>query len=165
MTDLISIGKLAKQSGFAVERIRMWELRYGRPIAIRLPSGHRRYSVVEVDRLNLIRAALNVGKRPRHIMPLAMDELQELMAAVPAAPSQPPAVRLDDGDVDDWIEFWSRSEVGDAYDELMQICAQVKESNLLRLKLREYGRHKATCGGADPQVDCTCGLRTLLKED
>ncbi len=36
---------------------------------------------------------------------------------------------LTDEEIDDWIEFWSREEVGDSYDELMQLCAQAKLAN------------------------------------
>ena len=50
----ISIGKLAKATGFKVERIRIWELRYGKSeYQFVLPSGHRRYVVTEIQRLQL----------------------------------------------------------------------------------------------------------------
>lgn len=47
--SLLTIGELAKATGVAVERLRMWETRYGFPVAERLPSGHRRYSPAVVD--------------------------------------------------------------------------------------------------------------------
>jgi hypothetical protein len=77
----ISIGKLAKASGFAVERIRMWELRYGAPASHRLASGHRRYNVEEVERLHLVREALARGKRPRHVVALKREALLQLLGA------------------------------------------------------------------------------------
>jgi methylmalonyl-CoA mutase cobalamin-binding subunit len=74
---LISIGKLAKASGFSVERLRMWELRYGKPAGQRLPSGHRRYGADEVERLHLVRQALQQGGRPREVVALDRDSLLE----------------------------------------------------------------------------------------
>jgi len=75
----ISIGKLAKATGLSVERLRMWELRYGAPESRRLPSGHRRYSVEEVERIHMVREALARGRRPRHIVALKRDALMHLM--------------------------------------------------------------------------------------
>ena len=53
-TKYISIGALSKETGLSVENLRMWERRYGSPKAIRLPSGHRRYTWAEVARLKLV---------------------------------------------------------------------------------------------------------------
>lgn len=76
---LISIGKLAKASGFSVERLRMWELRYGKPQGERLPSGHRRYGSDEVERLHLVRQALERGQRPRHVVGMDREALLQLL--------------------------------------------------------------------------------------
>ena len=75
----ISIGKLAKATGFAVERLRMWELRYGAPKSLRLDSGHRRYLAEEVERLHLVRDALGRGLRPRHVVALDRDGLLKIL--------------------------------------------------------------------------------------
>lgn len=72
---LISIGKLAKATGFSVERLRIWELRYGAPKGERLPSGHRRYAAEEVERLHLVRECIARGKRPRHVVAMTREEL------------------------------------------------------------------------------------------
>jgi DNA-binding transcriptional MerR regulator len=92
--DLISIGKLAQASGFDVPRLRIWELRYGRPIPIRRPSGHRRYSVTEVDRLDLVRQALAQDLRPRHVAGLSLTSLQQVVSALQptARPAEPVAL-------------------------------------------------------------------------
>jgi DICT domain-containing protein len=53
----ITIGQLAKLTGVPAGTLRMWESRHGFPRAERLPSGHRRYSSGEVDRvLDVVRA-------------------------------------------------------------------------------------------------------------
>lgn len=92
--ELISIGKLAKATGFSVERLRIWELRYGKPLGERRPSGHRRYPAEEVERLHLVREALARGQRPRQVVALGRAQLLSLLerqgssAAVEAAPTQ-----------------------------------------------------------------------------
>lgn len=75
----ISIGKLAKATGFAVERLRMWELRYGAPKSLRLDSGHRRYLAEEVERLHLVREALGRGLRPRNVVALDRTSLLKVL--------------------------------------------------------------------------------------
>lgn len=124
---LISIGKLAKATGFSVERLRIWELRYGAPKGDRLPSGHRRYAAEEVERLHLVRECIARGKRPRHVVAMSREALlQELdaqaggsarLAAAPrAAHAQLPwspkawvaaAMRMDEGYLDrQFYEHW-----------------------------------------------------------
>ena len=42
--DLLSIGELSRATGLSIDTLRVWERRYGRPVPVRLPSGHRRIS-------------------------------------------------------------------------------------------------------------------------
>lgn len=77
----ISIGKLAQLSGVPVESLRTWERRYGVPVAERLPSGHRRYAMGQVERLRLCRAATDAGFRPGDVLPLSLDALHATLAA------------------------------------------------------------------------------------
>lgn len=91
---VISIGKLAQATGFAVERLRMWELRYGAPRSEKLPSGHRRYRGEEVDRLHLVREALNRGLRPGHVVAQSRESLLKLLETqAPGFPSTRPTPR------------------------------------------------------------------------
>ncbi|MCB9739708.1 MAG: MerR family transcriptional regulator [Deltaproteobacteria bacterium] len=46
---LLSIGALARLSGVPADTLRTWERRYGRPVPVRLPSGHRRYAATWVE--------------------------------------------------------------------------------------------------------------------
>ncbi len=78
-TSLISIGKLAQATGFSVERLRMWELRYQSPQSQRLKSGHRRYNADEVERLHLVRDALAPGLRPQRVVALSREALLQLL--------------------------------------------------------------------------------------
>jgi DICT domain-containing protein len=62
----LSIGDIASRSGVAVGTLRMWEARYGFPDPERLPSGHRRYSEMDLERVRTVNQAREAG------LPLAM---------------------------------------------------------------------------------------------
>ncbi|MGE0191484.1 MAG: cobalamin-dependent protein [Planctomycetota bacterium] len=86
--QLLSIGELAEAGGMSPEQVRMWERRYGRPTAIRLPSGHRRYPESMVPWLRRIGEALARGHRPHQVLRLSDEELDKLLT-VPEP--EPPA--------------------------------------------------------------------------
>lgn len=91
---LLSIGDISSATGLSVDVIRVWERRYGFPVPVRLPSGHRRYQGDDLQRLRLIAEALAQGRRPalvaradtdtlrRMIMPSGNPELEALWDAV-----------------------------------------------------------------------------------
>jgi DICT domain-containing protein len=58
---LLTIGQLAERTGVAVGTLRMWESRHAFPRAERLPSGHRRYRVEEVERVRQVLEAREGG--------------------------------------------------------------------------------------------------------
>jgi len=79
MKDLINIGELSRLTGIAAPTLRMWEKRYGRPAAHRLPSGHRRYPREEVSRMKAIAQALDSGYRAGKVVCSTLDELRNLL--------------------------------------------------------------------------------------
>jgi DNA-binding transcriptional MerR regulator len=62
-TPQFSIGGLAARTGIAVPTLRAWERRYGLPVPVRLPGGHRRYTQRDVDTVNEIKERRNLGSR------------------------------------------------------------------------------------------------------
>ena len=57
MDELLTIGQLADLTGVQPGTLRIWEQRHDFPHAERLPSGHRRYPVSQVERvLEVVRA-------------------------------------------------------------------------------------------------------------
>jgi MerR family transcriptional regulator, light-induced transcriptional regulator len=74
-----SIGDLAKLSGISTLCIRAWETRHGFPMAVRLPSGHRRYSKVDLLRLQLIAQAQERGHRIGKLSKCSIAELRVLI--------------------------------------------------------------------------------------
>ncbi len=71
----LSIGDVAQASGISVFNLRTWERRYGWPAATKLPSGHRRYSAADVERLKLINAALDAGGKISKVIELSHEQL------------------------------------------------------------------------------------------
>ncbi|MFL5860804.1 MAG: DICT sensory domain-containing protein [Solirubrobacteraceae bacterium] len=57
----LSIGELAARTGVGEGTLRMWEARHDFPAPQRLPSGHRRYSPRELERVASVRRAREEG--------------------------------------------------------------------------------------------------------
>jgi DNA-binding transcriptional MerR regulator len=52
--NLLSIGEVVKATGVRQSTLRAWERRHGFPVPQRAPSGHRRYSSEQVERIRLV---------------------------------------------------------------------------------------------------------------
>ncbi len=94
----LSIGAVAKATGFSPDTLRVWQKRYGFPVPRRKPSGHRLYSVADVRRLRRISEALARGHRPGQVVPLAEPRLESLLTdravSGAVAPDGRPALKL-----------------------------------------------------------------------
>jgi DNA-binding transcriptional MerR regulator/methylmalonyl-CoA mutase cobalamin-binding subunit len=75
-----SIGDLASATGISPDTIRVWERRYGRPVPVRLPSGHRRYTEEDVRWLRRIAEALSRGHRAGKAVRATEQELDAMLA-------------------------------------------------------------------------------------
>lgn len=80
----VSIGRAATVSGIAPATIRMWERRYGRPVPVRLPSGHRRYTSDQVCWLRRVAEALARGARASEAVQADDDALEALLRSADA---------------------------------------------------------------------------------
>lgn len=78
---LLSIGKVASETGLSIDTLRMWERRYGAPKSIRLPSGHRRYAPEEIERLRIAARALESGYRAGQVAAMPLDQLRAMIRA------------------------------------------------------------------------------------
>lgn len=74
--DLLSIGEVARRSGFATSALRYYE-REGLLSAARSGGGQRRFPRSVLRRLAFLRAAQNVG--------LSLDEISAALATLPAS--------------------------------------------------------------------------------
>jgi DNA-binding transcriptional MerR regulator len=75
----------ARLTGLSPELVRAWERRYGAVQPTRTPGGTRRYSAADLERLRLLKAAVDAGHRIGQIARLDAAELERRVAAVPAA--------------------------------------------------------------------------------
>ncbi|HEY1434536.1 MAG TPA: MerR family transcriptional regulator [Thermoanaerobaculia bacterium] len=76
----LTIGAVAKATGFSPDTLRVWQKRYGFPVPRRKASGHRLYSVADVRRLRRISEALARGHRPGQVVSLAEPKLESLLS-------------------------------------------------------------------------------------
>jgi MerR family transcriptional regulator, light-induced transcriptional regulator len=77
---MLTIGQLAERTGVQPGTLRMWESRHGFPEASRLPSGHRRYPAVEVERVLEVVRSRDGGLS----LAAAIDRLADGAAATPS---------------------------------------------------------------------------------
>ena len=88
---LHSVGQVASETGISPGTLRMWERRYGAPVPVRLPSGHRRYTADQVRLMRRVAEAMARGHRPGKLLRLDEAELDRLLAG-PADERTPEAV-------------------------------------------------------------------------
>ena len=79
-----SLAAVVRATGITAHTLRAWERRYGFPAPFRLPSGHRRYSADQIERLRLITQAIALGHRAGTVVSMAPDELGQLLSGFPA---------------------------------------------------------------------------------
>jgi DNA-binding transcriptional MerR regulator len=77
----------ARLTGLSPELLRAWERRYGVVEPMRTPGGTRRYTTADLERLRLVKAAVDAGHRIGQVARLGLDELRNRGAGVqsPAA--------------------------------------------------------------------------------
>jgi DNA-binding transcriptional MerR regulator len=87
-----SVGTVARLTGLSPDLIRAWERRYGVVDPLRTPGGTRRYRAADLERLRLVKAAVDAGHRIGQVARLDLAELEQR-----AAGSQAPSTgRLDE---------------------------------------------------------------------
>lgn len=82
---------VARLTGLAPELVRAWERRYRVVTPIRTPGGTRRYSAADLERLRLLKAAVDAGHRIGSVASLDLTELKRVSSPAPS-----PAGRLDE---------------------------------------------------------------------
>lgn len=85
---LLSIGEVCDETGLSPDVVRVWERRYGFPVPVRLPSGHRRYRDGDLHRLRLMAEAVAHGHKPSAVAKADLDTLRSLLTATGGLPSE-----------------------------------------------------------------------------
>jgi DNA-binding transcriptional MerR regulator/methanogenic corrinoid protein MtbC1 len=83
---LLSIGALSAATGIPIDTIRTWERRYGFPVPVRKPSGHRVYPLGLVPRLRRAAQAIARGHRAAEVVPASERALDALLESLPQLP-------------------------------------------------------------------------------
>jgi DNA-binding transcriptional MerR regulator/methylmalonyl-CoA mutase cobalamin-binding subunit len=78
-----SLGAVVRLTGLSDHTIRAWERLYGAVRPSRSPKGTRRYSEAEIDRLRLLRAAVEAGHRIGDVAGLSDAEIETRLEALP----------------------------------------------------------------------------------
>jgi DNA-binding transcriptional MerR regulator len=76
----------ARLTGLSPDVIRSWERRHGVVLPFRTPGGTRRYSAEDLERLRLVKAAVDAGHRIGQVARLDIEELKRRAAATEARP-------------------------------------------------------------------------------
>jgi DNA-binding transcriptional MerR regulator len=82
----------ARLTGLSPELLRAWEQRHGVVQPLRTPGGTRRYRAADLERLRLVKAAVDAGNRISQVAHLELEELKRVSAGAEARPAR----RLDE---------------------------------------------------------------------
>jgi|GEM_PF-1597844 len=82
-----SIGTVARLVGVSTHVLRVWERRYDLNLSSRNDKGRRVYSAIEIEKLKLIKHALDVGYKISDIAAMSMSELTHLKESSEATSS------------------------------------------------------------------------------
>ena len=77
--QLLPMGAVTRRTGIGEHTLRVWEKRFGFPQPLRLPSGHRRYTLDQVRQLTMINEVLRCGYRAGDVVPLQRAKLEALL--------------------------------------------------------------------------------------
>jgi methanogenic corrinoid protein MtbC1 len=77
--QMFTIGALSRATGVPPDTLRTWERRYGFPKPERTETGHRRYSQATLERLRLVREALQLGHRAANVIHTELPTLRGLV--------------------------------------------------------------------------------------
>jgi DNA-binding transcriptional MerR regulator/methylmalonyl-CoA mutase cobalamin-binding subunit len=123
------IRAVSKLTGISVDTLRAWERRYG-VVAPERDERGRMYSEGDVERLRLLRVAVEHGHAIGRVAPLATDELRVLLArAAGEEPAAVPAVPADLGALQAAVE---RFDAGALRRELSRLAALLPPRTLAR---------------------------------
>ena len=87
--ETYAVGRVARLTGVSPDLLRAWERRYGAVQPVRTPGGTRRYRARDVDRLRLLRAAVDSGHRIGQVAKLSLEELEACVSEPVEMPSGP----------------------------------------------------------------------------
>jgi DNA-binding transcriptional MerR regulator len=128
---LLSIGALSTATGIPIDTIRTWERRYGVPVPVRKPSGHRVYPLATVPHLRRAAQAIARGHRAAEVLRASEGALDALLESLPATGAAPDAREIAE----------ATSEGGAAgFEELLKAVRRFDADQLKRILQSEWAR-------------------------
>lgn len=109
-----SIAEVERETGLGKDTLRVWERRYGFPVPARDAWGERVYPELQLQRLRMIKRALDAGHRPGKVVPLSLADLQlklDELAGIPKLSSTNVPTDLSDvQQEEEWIRWLSQDQ-------------------------------------------------------
>ena len=87
--ETYSVGRVSRLTGVSPDLLRAWERRYAAVQPIRTPGGTRRYRAEDIDRLRLLKAAVDSGHRIGEVAKLSSAELERRILNAPVPERAP----------------------------------------------------------------------------
>ncbi len=84
-----SVGAVSRLTGISPDLLRAWERRYGVVTPLRTPGGTRRYRPSDLERLRLLKGAVDAGHRISEVSQLDDEALEERRANPPERVTEP----------------------------------------------------------------------------
>jgi DNA-binding transcriptional MerR regulator/methylmalonyl-CoA mutase cobalamin-binding subunit len=120
----LSIGALSRAARIPVETLRTWERRYGSPMPVRKPSGHRVYPAASVEHLRRVGRLLAHGHRPGDILGLSLRQLDSLLAVSEPRQKLPAE--------DSQISAFGGEQLGRSLETALRAAADLDHASLIR---------------------------------
>ena len=77
---IFNIGAVTRTTGIPVATLHAWERRYGFPISMRTPGGHRLYSQAVIQQLLQVKSRIDQGMQTRHAIKLVQNNFSKVAA-------------------------------------------------------------------------------------
>ena len=75
---ILNIGAVTRATGIPAATLHAWERRYGFPLSMRTPGGHRLYSQAVIQQLLQVKSRIDQGMQTRHAIKLVQNEISQV---------------------------------------------------------------------------------------
>jgi DNA-binding transcriptional MerR regulator len=136
--QMFTIGALSRATGVPPDTLRTWERRYGFPKPERTGTGHRRYSQATLERLRLVREALQLGHRAANVIHTELATLHRLVAEAREAEVVDGEPLLNLRSIERWIELIRRFDGRGFERELRSSLAALGVPSFLAIRVAPF---------------------------
>lgn len=141
----LSIAAVERDTGLSKDTLRVWERRYGFPTPTRDAIGERAYSLPQVEKLRLIKRLLDAGHRPGRVVPLPLEQLQDITEQTVDQPVRQTDVALGSDDLRAQLDLVRGHDSARLRGELVRLLARF---GLARFVIEVVGPLNAAVGDA-----------------